>query len=327
MKQTNNLILQLQTFPACSVGLSNNSGLSQFRKELIKVGKYTKASTNQIFEVTLSVLQHWVETFKQWTSNGNKVSIPNTHEGAGNAKENQGWVTDMFVEDNSLYGLLELLNPALALVTDVSIGVPASFIDGGGHKYISPITHVALCTDPVIGGLKGFEHLSLSLNKGANQMELLKKLAEKLGLTLSGDALTEEAVMLAVDAKLKEKTEPLKIAASLSAKADPIVVKLLGENRLSKINALVSAALITPAVKEVIAKQYVEADAISLSLSTGGDDAHFALLMNVLTHNSPVSLKEQSGVQSLELANQSANKPNAVSADITKRRAAAGIKD
>jgi len=303
-----NLILQLSTFPACA------AGLNKYRKELIKVGHYIKASTNQKFTITKQTLEHWVNEFNRWVTNGNKVPIPPGHDKANDPEANQGWVTSLFVEGDSLFGILELLNPDLAKVTDVSISVPAEVVDGGGNKYKSPIDHVALCVDPVIGGLKDF--VKLSLSKGANKMEFLKKIAKALGI--KDEKPTEEAVVLALEGL--QKPEPKKEPAAV---VDP-VVKLVSENRELKLSNLVKAGLITPAVKDVIVAKYVEPTVLALSLLNKVEDG-FDLLYDVLVQNKPVPLDEKSQAQVLELANQSTSQPNAMQKEVSKRRKAAGL--
>ncbi len=303
-----NMILQLQTFPACQ------AGLNRFRKELIKVGHYVKASTDQKFNITLQTLEHWVNEFNRWVTNGNKVPIPPGHDNANDPEKNQGWVESLFVEGNSLYGILELLNPRLALVTDVSISVPAEVIDGKGNKYVNPIDHVALCVDPVIGGLEGFDKLSLS--NGDLSMEFLKKLA--VALKLSKDTPTEEDVLLALEGKTKPAKEDVTVSSN------PLV-KLVGENREIKLSGLLKAGRITPAIRDLIAEKYVKVEALTLELSSGKDDGAFDFLFNILASNTAVNLSEVSGLQTLELANPGQKQPNAMEKVVTAKRKAAGL--
>ena len=314
-----NYILQLQT-PKSKI-LSFDGLMPKFRKELIKVGNYIKDSTSQSFTVAQDTLNHWVKTFDLWLANGNKVSIPNSHNEAGNAVENQGWVTRLYVEGQSLFGEMELLNPELALTSDVSIYVPEEVVDGKGIKYSWPITHIALTTCPVIPGLESFEKLELS--KGDAKMNVLKTVSTKLGL--SGDKATEANVLLALDKLLV----PAKIPAKEVTATDinPAVTKLVSENREIKLSGLVKAGLITPACKDVIVAKYVEGKAVALELSQKQDDGAFDFLYDILAKNDPVALKEKTGVQSLELANTAANKPNPIQADVNKRRATAGLTD
>lgn len=311
------LILQLQTFPASEIGLSN-SGLKQFRKELIRVGKYVKDSTKQSFDITSAMLAHWVAEFAKWIKNGNKVPIPLGHEYADQPEKNVGWVTSLFIEGNSLFGILELIDPQLALLTDVSIAVPDEVIDGNGIKYRQPIVHVALTTQPVVTGLEGFEKMSLSLNEGDFNMKILKTIAKALGL--EDEEPTEEMVLSAVE-KITEKStsteDPLQ-------KTDP-VVKLVSENRALKLSNLVKAGLITPAIKDVITAKYVETKALALSMANKQEDG-FDTLYDVLVQNHPSKLLDEiSGVQSLELSNQSADKPNAMKKVVDKKRKDAGL--
>lgn len=312
-----NFTLQLHTKPAAS--LANQwtpSDFHPYRKELIKVGNYLKASTGQAFEVTIATLVHWAKTFHSWIAAGNKVGIPLGHEHANEPEKNAGWVTNMFVEGNSLFSTMELLDPTLALTTDVSIFVPAEFTDGKGHRYVQPIQHVALTTSPVIPGLGKFTELSLS--KGDNTMDP-KVLAKLLGMT---EASTEEQLTAEIT-KLKTPVVPATtIAASLPVvTVDPLLAKVVGENRSGKLTTLLNAGLITPAVKDLIDKRYVESTALTLSLSKGGDDG-FDLLVEVLTHNKPGDLLlEKSGPQLLELANTRAQQPT--NPDMQRRREAA----
>lgn len=296
-----NLTLQLQTKPAIvmyDVMSGHGNHFIRYKKELIKVGKYVKDSTKQAFEVTSTMLDHWVKEFSRWVGNGNRVPIPLSHDKAGDAEANRGWVTMLQRTGDSLFGVLELLDPELALMSDVSIYVPAEVVDGRGVHYIQPITHVALCTNPVVPGLGDFEQLSLSL--GDTEMNLKERLSKLLGLK-DGD---EDAIVSAVEtakatpAKAEDKT--LSLAAQTPTNAT--LVKLVVENRGIKLAGLVKAGLITPAVKTAIEGQYMEPDSLALSLSVDGDDG-FDFLVKILTENTPVALGEKTQAQLLELSN------------------------
>jgi len=312
----NNIFLQSTTFPAIQIGLSRE-GLTQYRKELIRVGQYVKAATNQRINVTKERLNHWVKTFSQWIANGNKVPIPAMHEREGDPLANQGWVTSLFIKGNSLYGIMELFDETLALVSDVSIAVPNEITDGKGNKYKQPITHVALTTTPVVSGLEDF--IKLSLSTGENNMEFMKNIAAKLGITK--DNPTEEEVMLAFDSSVKPAT-PADDTITATTPA-PQVVNLVSENRDIKLSGLVKAGIITPAVKDVIAARYVENKAVTLELSKGEDDG-FNFLYDVLSKNNPVNLAEVTKAQSLELSNSSAQTP--MKKAVNKKREEVGMK-
>lgn len=308
------LVLQLSTFPAVSVQdeITMSDGLQRYRKELVKVGRYFKSATEQAFEVTRDTLDHWVTTFNRWIDNGNKVPIPLSHEKASNPADNQGWVHKLWREDDTLVGLMELKDENLALTTDVSICVQGEVIDGKGQKYLQPITHVALCTDPVIPGLEKFEKLSLSM--GDNEMDK-KKLAKLLGIV---EDASDELIVSTI--------EGLKVVPAIKLSqttVDPVLVRVVAESRANKLNALVSVGLLTPAMKDVIEAKYVKEDALTLSLSKGGEDG-FDLLLKVLTENKLTDglLSESTGVQVLELANRM-NKPSGMAEITNKKREAA----
>ena len=314
----NNLIFQMQTSPAVSVGMSN-SGLTQFRKQLVKVGKYVQQATKETYNITAARLAHWVSEFDRWTAEGHKVGIPLGHDRANNPEANRGWVTSLFVEGDSLFGILELSDPNLALTTDVSVATTEDSTDAKGVKYKDLIVHVALTTQPLCTGLSGFKTMSLSLSKeGDISMEFLKTIAKALGIK---DVEPTEALILSA---VTEQVKPPQEKQELSRVVTDPVVKLVSENRALKLSNLVKAGLITPAIKDVISAKYVEVVALALSMSSKVDDG-FDTLYDVLSKNTPVALAEVSGIQSLELANQSANQPNVMQKEVGKRRKAAGL--
>ena len=297
-------ILCLQTPVACSVGLS------KYKKQLIKIGHYVKESTGQILDVTIDLLTHFVNEFNRYVGNGNKVSIPMGHERVGLPEYNQGWLREMSIQDGSLFGVMELQNPDLAQTNDVSICIEKEVTDGKGNKYSSIVTHVALTPTPLVPGLENFTVLSLSV--GENNMEFLKKLAEKLGLK---DA-TEDAVMLALDKKIVPPQE--------DNDSNPLVM-LFSENRVNKLNTLVKGGIITPAVKDAIIAKYVTPESIALELNNGVKD-DFDFICKILMENRPVKLEAISGVQSLELSNPGV-KESPMRKVVNKKRADAGLKN
>lgn len=491
------MLLSLQTAPAKEFArIENGVPVRRFRKDIIRTGSFVKASDDLNFDVSTDTLDHWVAQFSQWTANGNKVPVPVTHKAAGNPKDNAGWVVDMYREDDRLVGVFDLVGEdasKLALASDVSIFVPPTHTDGSGHKYTRPITHVALCTDPVIPGLGKFEaiaasHLSLASdedgewitvsgrhifipdgedkdeivkgyiakNKGGggktkdskvdaaevselNPRELragekagnwaekfdktkseswkvgwiknrewetgrvngkyrkyvskssikfldkaictwygykyaaedekeatrkktpsymnrrgessriqdmgpgglsqgklnlsqeqdMDKIAKALGVDPESEDI-EAACLAAISKLVDEKKEAENETAELSqAKKelelsmqpktpDPLLVKLASENRAMKLDALVAAARITPAVKDDLTKQFVATEALSLSLSKGGDG--FDDLVVALAKNDPVVLGEVSRAQVKAVAlSRQDTKTNVLEADADRR--------
>lgn len=163
---TDDLVLVLTSPPATQVASERTEGgqpVRRFRKELIRSGKYVKAADKLEFVVTPELLQHWSATFSRMKSAGVRVPVPVGH--TEDAEKNRGWCVDMFVEGESLIGAIDLVGEdgiKLAGRSDVSIYCPVTLVDGHGTTYQRPITHVALCTDPVIPGLSGFFPIAAS---------------------------------------------------------------------------------------------------------------------------------------------------------------------
>lgn len=308
------LVLQLQTFPAISIinGITMSKGLTRYRKELVKAGSYFKAATGQAFEVTVDIIDHWIMTFNRWIENGNKVPIPLSHAKANDPEANQGWVHKMWREDQTLVAVMELSNANLAMTTDVSICVQGQVIDGKGQKYLQPITHVALCTDPVIPGLEKFEKLSLSL--GDTEMDK-KKLAKLLDIA-------DDASDDLIESTIKGLQIPA-VKLSQSDTVDPVLVRVVAESRAGKLNTLVNAGILAPAMKDIIETKYVKEDALTLSLGRGGEDG-FDLLIKILAENKPTAslLNEKTSVQVLELSNKM-NKPSGMATITNQKRESA----
>jgi len=152
------------TAPALKLAAGGDGSSQRFRKELIRVGHYIKAHDNLDFEVTREALDHWVLSFNKMREAGVRVPVPVGH--TENPEANRGWVHEMTREGDSLYGVIELVGTdaiAMAGRTDVSIYSPSLYVDGQGNQYVRPITHVALCTDPVVPGLDGFQAIAASL--------------------------------------------------------------------------------------------------------------------------------------------------------------------
>ncbi len=130
----------------------------RFTKEVIRAGRYVKAADGLSFQVTLETLDHWVSVFRAMRAAGVRVPVPVTH--TDDPEANRGWLVDLQRSGESLVGTIDLVGAdaiRLAGTCDVSIYSPAEHIDGHGNRYVRPILHVALCTDPVVPGLSPFQ--------------------------------------------------------------------------------------------------------------------------------------------------------------------------
>lgn len=321
---------------ASRVSQASDVPTQMFRKEIIREGTYHKDADGVTFTVDGRTLAHWADTFALMRENGVKVPLPTTH--TNDPKANQGWVHDMFVEGPSLIMLAELVGSdgiRMSKTTDVSIFCPPELVDGKGNKYSRPITHVALCTDPVVTGLGGWEAIAASLRLQEDSQMDWTELQTALGI--EADMTDENAVELILsahstltterDEALTAKTEAEQ-ALALSRgddkkEVDPTLLNLASENREMKILELTRDAHITPAVADKLRATFIGKDneVLALSLKAGGDQ--FDQVVSALKDNDPVVLKEQSGAQVLELSRDTDKGKNPLLADADARAEAA----
>jgi len=289
--------------------------IGRYRKVVIREGEFTKDSDGVEFEVTADTNKHWALVFSQMKEAGIRVPVPDGH--TTDPKKNRGWLVDLFVDDEELISVIDILGEDHALVaarSDVSLYVPATFVDGEGREWKRPITHVALCTDPVIPGLGQFVPMAASfLVMKGNEMEW-KELQEGLGIEEEmTDENAQELILAAFKITVKEKDVALSAkktaedALKLSATGDdpdPIIVKLAAENLTMKFDGLVSAGRATPATRDELVKTFIGDDnaALALSLKKGVATTVADAVIKALMENDPVQLKEQTGPQLLELS-------------------------
>lgn len=81
-------------------------------------------------------------------------------------------------------------------------------------------------------------------------------------------------------------------------KPDPMLLKLAADNRSVKLDQLVTAGKITPAVREKLKGVFIGKDnaALALSLSAGTAD-EFDAIVAALAENNPVKTGEMTGAQ------------------------------
>jgi hypothetical protein len=352
-----------------SVLEENGVPMQTFRKGIIRVGDWYVPRDDRGFSITQSDLQHWAQQFQLMKANGVQVPIPETHTDTPESikpSDNRGWVDDMYVVGDELVANLKLIGTdgiALAHKSDVSIFSPVVYEDGKHNTYIRPITHVALCTNPVITGLSGWQASAASLtatNRKPEKKEpdmdpeVLKQLRTLLSLDASLDekstmtlALTKIKAMVDQKAKDDKEKDDLKdenkkcsyelqlalAAAPKTVKPNPMILKLSAENRKTKLAALVAGSHVTKAVADKLEGIYIgdKNASLELALSRGGDSLDpdgFDQVVAALSDNDPVVLGEQTGQQSVELSNDPAKRAeNPLVKDAKQRRKGAGLKD
>lgn len=337
----NDFVLNFLASPAVAVGTQINAGgvpTQKLRKEIIRVGEFAKG--DKPISISLDLLNHWATTFHKMAEAGIKIPVPKDH--SMKAEDSMGNVVDMFVEGDSLIGVLEMIGQdaiTMALRNGVSLYSPADWQDGKGNTFARPVVHVALTPYPVIPGLGEWEAISASFIEKGQGMNW-KQIRESIGAddkTFPDDMAEDKAAELILAAvsterekakllekqleEIKKQLAGLKLSKTTETKepVNPMLLSLMGENRRMKINALASGEKpsITPAVAKELIGLYADGDGLMLSLSSSPDQ--FDKLLAVLEKNSAlVGLRqEKTGAQVLQLSmtSDTADKSLVASAD------------
>lgn len=282
----------------------------RFAKELIRCGLYYKAADNLEFEVTPDTLVHWRNTFQAMKAAGIRVPMPATHERSGDPDANRGYIDDLVIDGDSLIGIATMIGKDgidAAARSDVSIFSPPYYVDDQKRRWERPIMHVALTTEPVVSGLRDFVPIAASRNAQETAMiEQIKTLVKAAGIDTevtaanAGD-LAKQAAAAITAARTKSAIggQNPPATATSAATPDPMLVKLAADNRRMKLDSLVAAGRITPAVRDKLAETYIgkENGALTVALSRGDDGSQFDALVAALAENKPVPMGELSGPQ------------------------------
>jgi len=295
-------LLLSQASPFVPISAASDKGRT-FRKEIIRKGTYYKASQDMRFEVDDAALDNWEAMFALMEKNGVRVPAPVTH--TDDPEANRGWWSSIYREGDSLYGHVELSDPELAKTCDVSLYSPAEFIDGKGNKYVRPIVHIALVTNPVIPGLEPFTPISLSQENPMDWTKIKEALEIEEEMT---DENAEELILAAIE-KLKkpeeeEETEKPVVEEPVAAAAkevDPTLLSLAQDNRIMKIDQLVADNKITGAVAKQLKERFA-GKKLALVLSSKMDDGFDAVIASH-RENDPIKLGEHTKGQTIQLSN------------------------
>jgi hypothetical protein len=136
----------------------------RFRKELIREGTWVHPTQHFQLTVTRERMRRWVEKFRLLRDRGIRIPVPFGH--SYDPKDNAGFLEELSLEGNALFGVLAIPRAEDAgklgtTVKDVSISINPDFRDGEGRRYGEVIEHVALTTRPLVGGQSDFLPLQL----------------------------------------------------------------------------------------------------------------------------------------------------------------------
>lgn len=305
-----------------------------FEKELIYVGSFAKEEDDLEFTIAEADIDHWVVVCNEMLSDGEVIPFPLGH--TDDPSVNQADALQFFkrVDSQGRIGLFakgkwrdeEAKRLGKLQSNQVSIFSPASWTSGRKKIYARPIKHIAITNDPVIGGLDPFKTIVASLSKVRKMT--IQDLAKALGIEVSADDTDETLAtkiteaFAALNTKIGELAAPDPAATPADSTKKPEdpnpeqkpeisagFKRLLADNRKMKIEALVNARVITPAVAEKLKSQYCSDASLQLSLGSKSDD--FDQLIEVLKSNGPVlpATGEKTGGQDNLTLSQGAKNP------------------
>lgn len=304
------------------VTLADDTPRRKFVKDLIRVGEYTNGGER--IRITQEHLDEWVEAGAKFIAAGNDIPVPDGH--TDEATANRGYAREFFREGDTLYAIIEMIGEdaiKTAARSKVSIKTDVNYTDGKGNKYPNLITHIALTNAPVVPDQRGFVPIAasiggkqtrarlfrLALSTETNHMEALNKIAAMLGV--DGIESLDEAALVEAIAKSIEamkgmskdadkKADEMEAAltalkASLNKPApDPMLSKIVTENRTLKLSRLVDSGKITPAVQAKLG-------GMKFSIDEAGE-AQFSALVDALSINNAVELGEKTKAQGVSLS-------------------------
>lgn len=264
----------------------------KFRKPILRVGQFEKRSDGTRFEFTQEHLNYFEKSFS------NKVPVPLEH--TSDPEANRGWVTDMKVENDVLYGVFEFEGLEHPNRYDTSVNIP---IEDGR---VQPINHVALTSYPVVDGLGKFEAIACSLLPIGEKKEssvAVNWANLRTTLELSED-LTEENVVEVLTKRFGDMSKKIKDLELSNApkikledvkKTHPQLLKLAKDGRAAKIRTLP----LSKAAQDKLEAAFCSDDSLELSLSSpaGSSIDIFDLVFEAISAHEPLEEGEISGIQ------------------------------
>lgn len=308
--------------------------IQRFKKDILRVGEYIHPLFGWKLDVTEERLYHFAAAFKEMQANGVDVEVPLDHQMS--AEDNLGYVIDMFVEGEVLFGIHEIRGEeAIDTVQrnkNVSVAIDREYTDGKGNAYGEAIIHSSVVQQPVVPEQDDFVLIAASQNAAQRKLPIftLRKeqtmsmftLEELKTLLGAGDDLTEDNALNRIkealetrDTKIEElgkekveiqsKLDATKKATSQQLSIDPNLAEQMGATADAQLNLLVSSGKITPAVKDKLSAAMVgktgHRNLIALSLREDNTPSVFSAVVEALTENDHVELGEQTKLQALSI--------------------------
>lgn len=281
-------------------------------KEILRVGHYVHPSAGWETDVTQAKLDQYATAFREMRKNGVDVEVTVDH--SGSARDVIGYITDMWVDGESLMAAHDLIGEeAFALaetVHNTSVEIQAEFVDGKGTKYGEAIVANSIVQAPVMPGqasapfriaasLKVARDLARKhsiplLEPETKTMNPILALIQQI--TGAQDVTEANGEQLLRDwwssakPKLDRKDGPLK------ASLDPDVAEDRAEAIGDRIDGLVKAGKVTPDCAKALSSALVgepgNRNVVALSRGAGGETPLARAVIDALARNEPKILAE-----------------------------------
>ena len=271
----------------------------QYRKDVIKVGRFVHPRTGKDVSVSAERLKHWQQSFHEMQAAGINIPIRNGHDG-----DAIGHIAGATVAGEKMEMLHDFPDDGAVTIAKrnrfVSIGVVPTYTDAHGNTWKDVIDHVASTPVPVITGQDEFIALSRETAAPAAQPKepTMEGLNELLGLPVDADETAIKAKVTELAARPEKKAEPVEAPAvlsqdSLDAFTDLNTTKLDMLQKDGKINKacrdkLALALIGTPEAPNVFCLSRV---------SSGTDRSIAALVVDALNDNVLVKDGETTAAQ------------------------------
>jgi hypothetical protein len=180
------------------------TGVRQFRKDVLRVGRWVHPATGEILDFTPDFLARLVEGTTHWIALGNKVWFPAGH--STDPRDNMGFWSRFELQGDCVFGVLEVEDDEIAskvgtTIQDVSAGIWWDARASTGESFEAVIEHVCGTPCPVIPDQKNFVRLAREVTDVEKKTALAAEsggldLASAIKVLLGLPAETDEAALI-----------------------------------------------------------------------------------------------------------------------------------
>ena len=282
-------------------------------KEILRAGHYVHPTAGWEADITVAKLDQYATAFREMRKNGVDVEVTVDH--SGSARDVIGYITDMWVDGESLMATHDLIgedNFALAeTVHNTSVEIAGNFVDGKGTQYGEAITANSIVQAPVMPGqAKAPFKVAASLDaarafarkhsiplfepEAKTNMDpilaLIQQITGAKDVTEANGHEVLQAWWSKAKPKLDRPDEPVK------ASLDPDVAEDRAEATAERLDGLVKAGKVTAdcakALSAVLVGEPGKRNTVALSRGSAGEAPIARAVIDALSKNEPKVLAE-----------------------------------